>query len=175
MVDLPSQLHQVQTPPVLSCGCPWSALSPGTANQEGHTTVLILLVLLPIAGMLVARWAWRYQLQALGVACAALANLPDPTVAAREEVELLSVLPDDSRVLVGYQRTGAGDQPNQHSSVVLLSLGADEQAVIARLQRWRASRAPLLLGWEGGGTQVEFYQSGSGRQVCLTVASDGPG
>jgi hypothetical protein len=139
---------------------------------------LWLIVLVPLT-FAVAGWAWRYQHQVLSITGTGLAQIVGrPGTVA--DVQLTSLLVDEPTVLIGLQPAGMAPQrpgrPMGPSSRLplhlLMCLDTDPQAGIARLRRWQASGAPVVMWRDLGGYRVELSNSHSGQQIALTVITD---
>jgi hypothetical protein len=137
---------------------------------------LTLVLSAPLIVFAVARWAWRFHLRALrtlGPALVARAGVPAPA----STTEVVSVLVEDDAVMVGLRPAGEGlpQVPGAAFracvSTLVLSLEGHGRGPVARLQRWRASGAPLLVWWDAAEDSVEFCQLQTGQRVRLARVS----
>jgi hypothetical protein len=135
--------------------------------------MLLLLVAIVVASVPIARWAWRFQRQAHDLAASRLVDLVGKP-GALVDVTLTGVLRQDAAALVGFRPAGAmaescdGRRPIPPTTLVL-SLPDDDVAVLARLQRWHASGARLLLWRQRDGRMVELTNIHTRDQVKLPV------
>jgi len=141
---------------------------------------LLLVLLVPVVAWAVARWAWRLQVRALellGPGIAKAAGAPDQARMA----EVVSVLVDDDSVLVGLgpARALSGRRRDGTARIcessVVLSVGERDQAPVARLARWQAAGAQVLVWRDGAQGTIELCQLQSGRSVRLPVVDATPG
>jgi hypothetical protein len=143
---------------------------------------LLFFVAAPFIVVFGARWAWRLQVDALGLVDPGLVTSAG-VAAAPSQAEVLSVLVDDETVLMGIRSIGPGLVPRQESSlrvtecVLLLSIPERRCDAVARLQRWQASGAPALVRRQSADDTIEFRQVCTGQHVRLglvTEAIEGP-
>jgi hypothetical protein len=134
---------------------------------------LWLFIMLPI-GFVVAGWAWRFQLRALhvtGLRLSQMAGVHGTLV----DVELTSVLAEQSSVLIAFRPSGMRLHPSHCGgtlpppSTLVLALEGDGQVAVARLKRWEVSTAPLLLWRDPSGDMIELSQIQTGQRLCLPV------
>ena len=129
--------------------------------------VLLLLVFAPVV-FFVARWSWRYQQQMLRVAGTGVARTAGrPGVVA--DVQLTSVLVDESRVLIGFRPAGLATNAPGRAPHLLLAIDTDAPATVARLRRWEVAAVPVVLWRDRAGGHVEFSQMRTGQRVSLSV------
>jgi hypothetical protein len=156
--------------------------------------VLWLILSVPLV-FLVAGWAWRYQHRLLCVTATGLdviAGRPGAVV----DVQLTSVLVDESKVLVGFRLAGTvtglqgrpgpvtglqgrphgrpgphgpGLAPGRHRQSLLFALGPDARVDLARLHRWQAGGVSVVMWRDRDGGRVELSHVRSGQQVKLSV------
>jgi hypothetical protein len=129
--------------------------------------VILLVGAAPIIALLVARWAWRFHLRAL--------RLVAPVVAAQvggTAVEIASVLADDHSVLVGLRPSRTGTSPVLGMpSTLVLALDENGSSPVARLQRWQASSAPVLVWRNADDETIELWQLQTNQHMCFHVAA----
>jgi hypothetical protein len=137
---------------------------------------LLFILSAPLIAMVVARWAWRFHLRALralGPGIAAMAGAPAPVSTA----EVVSVLVEGDTVLVGLRPAEAGSDDTSRLnlrapvSTLVLSLAGEGYGPVARLERWHASGAPVLVWQDDGPDTVEFWQLQTGQGVRLPMVS----
>jgi hypothetical protein len=129
---------------------------------------LLLILSAPLIAVVVSRWAWRFHLRALSVLGPGLATMAGAPAPA-STLEVVSVLVEDDTVMVGLRPapTGpphaAGTSLRAPVSTVVLSVAGVGCGPVARLQRWQASEAPVLVWHDRTDDAVDFCQlSGSG-------------
>ena len=135
---------------------------------------LLLILSAPVVALLVARWAWRFHLRALRLLGPGLVTSAGVSAAARS-AELVSVLVEDDIVLVGLRTVRAastrqaGTTLRAPQSTLVLSLGGLRSASLARLERWQASQAPVLVWRNDTDNTLELCQLHTGQRVRLPV------
>jgi len=122
------------------------------------------IVLAPLI-VLAARLVWLNGQRLLDVTRTGFSWLAG-RVGVAADVQLTSVLVDGPTVLIGFRPAVAG---HDH---LLLSPDSDSQATIARLRRWAASGATVVMWRDRIVGRVELSHLRSGQQVTLTVIPD---
>ena len=141
-------------------------------------TVLFIL-LVPVVATVVARWTWRQHLLALHVLRPSLAHEAGVSTPPRSAT-VVSVLVIDNTVLVGLRpsltrraqaTTAVSPAP---ASTLLLSLEGNGCSSVARLERWQASEAPVLVWADGRANAIELCQLHTGQTVRMPLIGEAP-
>jgi hypothetical protein len=135
--------------------------------------VVLLLVAIVAVSVPVARWAWRFQRQAHDLAASRIVDMVGKP-GALVDVTLAGVLGQDGAALIAFRPAGAlvencdGRRPIPPTTL-LLSLPDGDESVLARLRRWHASGARLLLWRQQDGRTVELTHIHTREHVKLPV------
>jgi hypothetical protein len=138
---------------------------------------LLFILLVPVIAIMVARWSWRQHLLALRVLRPSLANETGVSTPPKTAT-VVSVLVIDDTVLVGLRPA-----PTRRAQVMmaglpapvstlLLSLDGNGCSSVARLERWQASEAPVLLWADGHANAIELCQLHTGQTVRLPLIGE---
>ena len=134
---------------------------------------LLFILLAPLIAVVAARWTWRQHLRALhllGPAFAARMGASTPPSSAT----VVSVLVVDDAVLVGLRpaprsTNGIRAAASGPVSTVVLSLRGDRGRSVARLDRWEASGASILVWASGSDKTIGLCQLHTGQKVRLPM------
>lgn len=138
--------------------------------------MLLFLLLAAVVIVPVARWAWRFQRRAQHLAALGLIDMvgrPGKLV----DVTLAGLLREDDVVLaafrpVGMAAGGNNGRPLPPPTTLMLSVREQDPSSVARLERWHAGVAHLLLWRQRDGRMVELTQIHTGHQVRLPVLTE---
>jgi len=137
---------------------------------------LLLVLSAPLFVMVVARWVWRFHLRALQALGPGLGGLAGASAAA-SMAEVVSVLVEDDTVLVGLRpylvgsRRGSATIVRAPVTTEVLSVEGQGCEAIARLERWQASGAPVLMWRDGAASAIELRQLHTGQRLRLPIVS----
>jgi len=123
----------------------------------------------------VGGWAWRFHLRALQVLGPGLASQAGASMPA-SMAQVVSVMVEDDTVLVGLRACPACGQPAPPAcqvpvSSIVVSVAGQGSGPVARLERWRASGAPVLVWRSGDDGSIELRQLHTGQRLRVPVVS----
>jgi hypothetical protein len=137
---------------------------------------LLFVLAAPLIAIAVARWAWWFHLRTLHVLGPALASQVGAAAPA-SMAQVVSVMVEDDNVLVGLRTSPpppGQPAPRGHQapvSTIVVSVRGQGSAAVARLDRWRASGAPVLVWRSGDDDTIEFRQLHTGQHLRVPVLS----
>jgi hypothetical protein len=121
---------------------------------------LLLGMIVVVAALLVAQWAWGYQtrvLEAIGSA----------QLLKRLEVRITAVLVHDRSVIVGMR----DEDDAQSLRTLVVGIGRERDAVVATLEQWCRDQAHLQLDEVPRRHSVELHHLDDSRTLALRLAA----
>jgi hypothetical protein len=137
---------------------------------------LLVVVSLSLIAVAVARRAWRFHLRALEVLGPGLATRAG-TRGVATMAEVVSVLVEAETVVVALRGRPAQSDHNggtaapEPVSTIVVSVAGHGCSPVARLQRWEASGATVLVAHDECDGTIEFRQLHTGQHLRLPVVS----